>query len=316
MRSAATLASSTASLRSLRRSEIPCGIEARTEVGPDSKPMGRFDSVVCPHALSTHSGRGGAALGESVGGDGGDSRRPALLSRSPRRSVSEQSSWIRSAGQLTCMNGAVASPASARIIVQKVPAIGKERVVNAIVAEFSSLLRRGWWLLLLRGLVSIAFGIVVWARPAISLAALVLLFGAYCLVDGVFAAWTAIAGDKASEYRWFLLLEGLLGIGVGIMAFIAPGITALALLFYIAIWAIATGVLEIVAAIRLRREIDNEWWLLLAGLASVAFGFILAARPGAGALALLWLIGSYAIVFGVLLLILAFKVRKFASKLT
>jgi uncharacterized membrane protein HdeD (DUF308 family) len=187
--------------------------------------------------------------------------------------------------------------------------------VNSVVAHLSSLLRRGWWLLLLRGLVSIAFGVVVWLQPAISLAALVLLFGAYCTVDGVFAVWTAIAGAKTSEHWWLLLLEGLLGIGVGIITFVAPGITALALLFYIAIWAISTGVLEIVAAIRLRREIDNEWWLMLAGLASVAFGFILAARPGAGALALLWLIGSYAIVFGVLLLTLAFRARKFVDKL-
>jgi hypothetical protein len=99
--------------------------------------------------------------------------------------------------------------------------------------------------------------------PLLSLAALVLLFGTYCLVDGVFAVWTAIAGAKDQAHWWLLLLGGLVGIGIGILTFVAPAITALALLFYIALWAIVTGVLEIVAAIRLRKEIANEWLLLL-----------------------------------------------------
>jgi uncharacterized membrane protein HdeD (DUF308 family) len=99
-----------------------------------------------------------------------------------------------------------------------------------------------------------------------------------------------------------------------VLTFLAPALTALALLFYIAIWAIATGVLEIVAAIRLRKEIENEWMLIVAGLASVVFGVLLMAQPAAGALALLWLIASYAIFFGVLLVILAFKVRAFGAK--
>jgi uncharacterized membrane protein HdeD (DUF308 family) len=187
--------------------------------------------------------------------------------------------------------------------------------MSSVVGHFSTILRRGWWLLLLRGIIAILFGLTLWVNPAISLAALVLLFGAYCLVDGVFAVWNAIAGSKDNEYWWLLLLGGLVGIGVGILTFMAPGITALALLFYIAIWAIATGVLEIVGAIRLRKEIDNEWLLLLAGLVSVAFGVLIAARPGVGALGVLWVIGFYAIVFGVLLLILAFRVRKVAGKL-
>jgi uncharacterized membrane protein HdeD (DUF308 family) len=185
--------------------------------------------------------------------------------------------------------------------------------MNPIEQRLASVLSRHWWLLLLRGLAAIIFGVLTWTQPGISLAALVLLFGAYSMVDGIFATWAAIAGAKDHDFRWVLVLEGLLGIGVGILTFVAPGITALALLFYIAIWAIATGVLEIAAAIRLRKEIKNEWVLVLAGLASVLFGFVLAMHPGAGALTLLWLIASYAVVFGVLLVVLAFKTRRFAG---
>ena len=187
--------------------------------------------------------------------------------------------------------------------------------MNAVEDRLASILVRSWWLLLLRGLAAIAFGLLAWFQPAISLAALVLLFGAYSMADGILGSWTAIAGRKDNEYWWVLLLGGLLGIGVGVLTFLAPGITALALLFYIALWAIATGVLQIVAAIRLRKEIKGEFLLFLAGLASVLFGVLLVAQPGAGALALLWLIAAYAIVFGVLFVVLAFKVRGFAGRI-
>jgi uncharacterized membrane protein HdeD (DUF308 family) len=182
--------------------------------------------------------------------------------------------------------------------------------VDNIEQRLAAVLSRHWWLLLLRGLAAIAFGVLTWVLPGISLAVLVLLFGAYCLADGVLATWTAVAGAKGHDFRWVLLLEGLVGIGVGILTFIAPGITTLGLLFYIAIWAIATGVLEIAAAVRLRKEIRNEWLLILAGIASVAFGVLLAAAPGTGALAVLWLIGAYALLFGVLLVILAFRAQR------
>jgi len=188
--------------------------------------------------------------------------------------------------------------------------------MSLVDASLASILSRSWWLLLLRGLAAIAFGVLTWFRPGISLAALVLLFGAYSLADGILATWTAIAGPKDHDDWWVLLLEGLLGIGIGILTFIVPGITALALLFYIAIWAIGTGVLEIVAAIRLRKIVQGEWLLILAGLASVVFGVLLIWQPGAGALAVLWLIASYAIVFGVLLVILAFKSRGFVKLVT
>ena len=186
--------------------------------------------------------------------------------------------------------------------------------MNIVEKKLAAILFRNWWVLLLRGLVAIAFGVLIWFQPGISLAALVLLFGAYSMADGILSVWTAIAERKEREHWGLLLVAGLLGIGVGILTFLVPGITALALVFYIAIWAIATGVLEIVAAIRLRKEIEGEWLLILSGLASVVFGVILMAQPGVGALAVLWLIATYAIVFGVLLVILAFKARSFVSE--
>lgn len=183
--------------------------------------------------------------------------------------------------------------------------------MHMIQKRLASILSRGWWMLLLRGLAAIAFGLLLWLRPGISLATLILLFGAYSLADGILGVLTAFGGRADKEHFWPLLLHGLLGIGVGILTFMAPGLTALALLFYIAIRAIATGLLEIVTAIRLRKEIEGEWLFVLAGAASVLFGLILVARPGTGALAVLWLIGTYALVFGVLLVILAFRVRSF-----
>ena len=182
-------------------------------------------------------------------------------------------------------------------------------------AGLADTLSRSWWMLLLRGLVAIAFGVLTFARPGITLASLVLVFGAFALADGVLGAWTALTHRHDGENRWLLLLGGLAGIGVGVLTLFEPGITAVALLFYTAIWAITTGVLEIVAAIRLRHEMQGEWMLVLAGLCSVAFGVLLMARPGDGALAVLWLIGSYALLFGLLLLALSFRVRGFAKAL-
>jgi uncharacterized membrane protein HdeD (DUF308 family) len=179
----------------------------------------------------------------------------------------------------------------------------------------ASMLSRGWWLLLLRGLAALAFGVLIWLQPGISLGVLVLLFGAFAMADGVFGVWTAISGRKVHEDWLLLLLEGLLGIGVGVLTLVVPGITALVLLFYIAIWAIATGVLEVVVAVRLRKQIKGEWALILAGLASIGFGFLMVTRPAAGALTVLWLIGAYAVMSGGLLVVLAFRMRKLARAL-
>lgn len=178
---------------------------------------------------------------------------------------------------------------------------------------FSSILSRYWWMMLLRGVISIAFGVLIFTQPGISLKALTLLFGAFALADGITSIISALGGMKQNENWWILLLVGLCGIGIGVLTFVSPAMTAVVLLFYIAAWAIASGLLEIVAAIRLRKEIEGEWWLALGGLLSVAFGIFLMARPGAGVLALLWMIGAFAIAFGVVLIGFSFRARSFVK---
>ena len=176
--------------------------------------------------------------------------------------------------------------------------------------NLAAALGRNWWLLLVRGLVAIVFALLTWAQPGVSLAALVLVFGIYVLADGLLGVWSAIAKRRDNRHWWLLLLWGLVGIVVGVMTFIMPGITGLVLLMYIAAWAVITGVLQIVAAIRQRKEIKGEWLMILSGLVSVAFGVLLFLQPGAGALAVAWIIAAYAFIFGVLMVLLAFKVRK------
>jgi uncharacterized membrane protein HdeD (DUF308 family) len=166
-----------------------------------------------------------------------------------------------------------------------------------------------WWALLLRGIAAIAFGVLAFVWPHITLAALVFLWGAYALVDGVVAISAGVKSHGEHKRWWVLLLEGILSVAAGVLAFVIPGITALVLLLLIAAWAIVTGAFEIGAAIQLRKHITGEWLLALAGVASVLFGFALFLNPGAGALALIWLIGAYAIVFGVILVVLGLRLH-------
>lgn len=170
---------------------------------------------------------------------------------------------------------------------------------------------KNWLLFLLRGFAAIIFGALSFIWPGITLVTLVLLYGAYSLVDGVFALIAGVLGKGALAPRWWLVIVGLLGIGVGIGTFIWPAITALVLLFFIAGWAIATGVFQIIGAIQLRKEIENEWLLIINGALSVLFGVALFVMPGAGALALIWLIGVYAIMYGLLMVGFAFSLRKY-----
>jgi uncharacterized membrane protein HdeD (DUF308 family) len=165
-----------------------------------------------------------------------------------------------------------------------------------------------WWLLALRGLLGIAFGIAALAWPGLTLIVLVALFGAYALIDGLVAILSVLRHQERG--RWLVVLvEGLLGVAAGVVAFTVPGITAVALVLVIGAWAVLTGIMEIAAAIRLRREMENEWLLGLAGILSLVFGAAVIVFPGAGAIALVTLIGAYSIVFGVLMLLLGLQLR-------
>jgi uncharacterized membrane protein HdeD (DUF308 family) len=167
-----------------------------------------------------------------------------------------------------------------------------------------------WWALALRGAIAILFGLAALLRPDIALEALILLFGAYALVDGVFAIVGIFGGTRGGTPRWLLLIEGIAGILAGLIAFVLPGMAALVLLYLIAAWAIIKGIFEIARAIRLRREIRGEWALIAGGALSVLFGAILiVVSPFAAILSLIWLIGVYAVAFGILMLITAFQVR-------
>src|SRR4051812_36661936 len=167
-----------------------------------------------------------------------------------------------------------------------------------------------WWALAIRGAIAIIFGLAALLRPDIALQALILLFGAYALVDGVFAVVGVFGGTRGGTPRWLLLIEGIAGILAGLIAFVLPGLTAVVLLYLIAVWAIVTGIFEIASAIRLRQEITGEWALIVGGALSILFGVILAViGPVAGLLSLIWLIGVYAVAFGILMLITAFQVR-------
>jgi uncharacterized membrane protein HdeD (DUF308 family) len=176
-------------------------------------------------------------------------------------------------------------------------------------------LSRNWWAVSLRGLAGILFGIITFFAPAISLAALVLLFGAYALMDGVLAIVTAVRRRSADRW-WLLLLEGLVGIAAGVLTFMWPAITAVALLYVIAAWALVTGAVEIAAAIRLRKAIRGEWLLALSGIFSIALGVLLVLFPGPGALAVTIWIGVYAFVFGALLFALGLRLRGLGSPRT
>jgi uncharacterized membrane protein HdeD (DUF308 family) len=166
-----------------------------------------------------------------------------------------------------------------------------------------------WWMFAVRGVAAIIFGVLALVWPGQALQALVLVFGAFALVDGIFAVIAGIAARGTFDRWWAVLLEGVAGIVIGLLTFFWPNITALVLVYFIAAWALITGIFEIVAAIQLRRVITGEWMLIFGGLLSIIFGILLFVFPGAGAVSLVWLIAIYAIVFGISEIVFAFRLR-------
>ncbi len=174
-------------------------------------------------------------------------------------------------------------------------------------------LAENWWSLVIRGLVALIVGIIAFVLPGITLAALVILFGAYALIDGVVSFIGAWKASREHERWGVLVLEGIAGIVASVVTILWPGITAFALVVLIAAWALVTGAFEIAASIRLRKYISGEWLLALSGIASIIFGFLMIVFPLAGALAIAYMVGIYALVFGVLLLALGFRLRGWAK---
>jgi uncharacterized membrane protein HdeD (DUF308 family) len=170
-----------------------------------------------------------------------------------------------------------------------------------------------WWVLALRGVLSILFGIIAVMLPGPTLAAMIMLFGAFALVDGVLAIVLAVRGMRSHERWGGMLVTGLISIAAGLVTFLWPAIGALTLIYIIAAWALVTGVFEIVAAVKLRKLITGEWMLLTAGILSVLLGALTMIFPGIGLLAFVWYLAAYAIVYGIVVVMLAFQVRKLAS---
>jgi uncharacterized membrane protein HdeD (DUF308 family) len=172
---------------------------------------------------------------------------------------------------------------------------------------------RDWWILALQGVTAIVFGVLALLWPEMTLLALVFLFGAYALTDGVLALVSGIRGGDAGKPDWWRIAAGVVGIAAGVIAFVMPDITAYALLLVIATWAIISGGIELVAAYQLRHELRGEWLLAIEGVLAIVFGLFLVAFPGAGALAVVSVIAAFAIISGVLLLVTAFRLRDRAA---
>lgn len=177
----------------------------------------------------------------------------------------------------------------------------------------TSMLSRKWWALSVRGVIYVAFGLTALLWPDLTFAVFVFLFGVFALLDGAVSVFAAIGRGRAGTQWGSLLLEGLIGVATGIVVLVWPGMSGLILLYVVGAWAVLTGVLEISAAIRLRREIEGEWILVVNGLLSIGLGALIYLWPAGGVMAIVWMLGLYAIVFGALLLLLSLVLRRYAA---
>jgi uncharacterized membrane protein HdeD (DUF308 family) len=172
-----------------------------------------------------------------------------------------------------------------------------------------------WWVFLLRGLAAILFGVLAMVWPQLTLLTLVILFGAFLLVEGIFSVIAGVTSRKQNYYWWTLLFTGLLEIAIGLLTLLWPNVTGIILLYLIGSWAVIIGIMDIILAIQIRREIKNEWLLIIDGVFSVVIGLLLFIFPSASAVALAWLIGLFAIFLGIVFIILAFRLRKLAGEI-
>jgi uncharacterized membrane protein HdeD (DUF308 family) len=173
--------------------------------------------------------------------------------------------------------------------------------------------RRYWWVFILRGVLAILFGIAAWVWPGLTIGTLVIVFGIYAIIDGILAIRAAIVAGEGGRWLPFLLV-GLAGIGFGIVSILWPGLTATTVLYLIATWAIIVGIFQAIAAIQARREIDNEWFLVITGIGAVIWGILVWIFPGGGALAIIWTIGVFAIIFGALLIAFGLRLRSWNGR--
>jgi uncharacterized membrane protein HdeD (DUF308 family) len=173
-----------------------------------------------------------------------------------------------------------------------------------------------WWLLVLQGILAVVFGVTAWVWPDLTVVTLVILFGAYAIAGGVMFLAAAYGAQKVGDSPWPFIFRGVLGIGTGVVVAVWPDISALALLYVVAAYAVVIGFFELATAIELRKLINNEWLLAIAGIASIAFGVLVAIYPGDGAVAIVWTIGVYAVFFGILLTALGFRLHGWGRQLT
>ena len=170
--------------------------------------------------------------------------------------------------------------------------------------------------LIVRGIVGIVAGVLAFLWPGLTIAILVGIFALYAVIDGVTNLFLGLTRSPRHERSWALVLEGVVGVTAGVLTFLWPGITALALVWFIAAWAVVTGVFEIAAAIRLRRVMTGEWLLMLSGILSIVFGILVFAFPAAGAVGIAWILGAYAASTGIILVVLGIRLRSHAIAIT
>jgi uncharacterized membrane protein HdeD (DUF308 family) len=172
---------------------------------------------------------------------------------------------------------------------------------------------QNWWAWLIRGIAAVIFGILAWLWPGLTWITIAIFFGAYALVDGVFAIVATVRSAERQQPWWPLLIEGIIGILIAAITFYDVRITIVALYLTIAVWAFLTGIFELVAAVQLRKIIANEIWLIIGGIASIAFGVLMLLYPIIAAIAIIYIIAAYAIVFGVIMIGFSFRLRAHAT---